>query len=97
MGRILSVRTLALVLAVAAASFISMPSFSRSGLFSLVSPISVDRSLKGDRLPLTAHVDKAGTTLSTAQSRAAIPVGCDRAFSPISAPRLANVFGRCSV
>jgi hypothetical protein len=97
MGRILSVRTVALVLAVAAASFISMPSFSRSGLFSLMSPVSVDRSLKGDRLPVTARADKTGVTLSTAQSRAAIPVGCDRAFSPISAPRLANVFGRCSV
>ena len=97
MGRILSVRTVALALAVAAASFVSMPSFSRGGLFSLISPVSVDRSLKGDRLPLKAHTDKPGMTLSTAQSRTAIPVGCDRAFSPISAPRLANVFGRCSV
>jgi hypothetical protein len=97
MGRILSARAVVLVLAVAGASFVSMPSFSRSGLFSLISPVSVDRSLKGDRLPLTAHADKAGVTLSTAQSRAAIPVGCDRAFSPISSPRLANVFGRCSV
>jgi hypothetical protein len=29
--------------------------------------------------------------------REKIPVGCDRAFSPVSSPRLANVFQRCTV
>jgi hypothetical protein len=109
MGQILSVRTAAVGLAVVVVSFISFPSLPSASLFSLVSPISVDRALKGDRLPLTVRVDKAQMPTQTvvptqsmmptqsAQSRTPIPVGCDRAFSPISAPRLANVFGRCSV
>jgi hypothetical protein len=33
----------------------------------------------------------------TQQSREKMPVGCDGAFSPISSPRQANVFRRCTV
>jgi hypothetical protein len=97
MGRILSVRTAAVALVIVVVSFISFPSWPSASLFSLISPISIDRTLKGDRLPLTARADKAQMPTQTVQSRTPIPVGCDRAFSPISAPRLANVFGRCAV
>jgi hypothetical protein len=105
MGRILSLRTAAVGLAAVVLGFISFPSLPSASLFSLVSPVSVDRTLKGDRLPLTARLDKpqmpAPTILPTQsampmQARVPVPVGCDRAFSPISAPRLAHVFGRCA-
>jgi hypothetical protein len=33
----------------------------------------------------------------TQQSREKMPVGCDSAFSPISSPRQAKVFRRCTV
>jgi hypothetical protein len=103
MGQVFNLRTAAVGFAVVAVSFISFPSLPSASLFSLMSPVSVDRTLKGDRLPLTAHVDKtqmstqAERTQMSVPPRTPIPVGCDRAFSPISAPRLANVFGRCSV
>jgi hypothetical protein len=106
MGQVFNLRAAAVGFAVVAVSFISFPSLPSASLFSLMSPVSVDRTLKGDRLPLTAHVDETQmstqaerTQMSTqsVQPSTPIPVGCDRAFSPISAPRLANVFGRCSV
>jgi hypothetical protein len=60
--------------------------------------VSVDRALKGDRLPLFAPTDKTEMPVpSTPLSREKIPVGCDHAFSPVSSPRLANVFQRCTV
>lgn len=64
--------------------------------------VSVDRSLKGDRLPLShpaifdlpdwqAEFDFQPST----QPRARIPFGCDPVFSPIQAPAAANVYRRC--
>ena|ERR1700733_2977089 len=62
--------------------------------------VSVDRTLKGDRLPilhspiLNAPDSQGGVG---AQSTAPqMPVGCDPAFSPISSPLLANVYRRCT-
>jgi hypothetical protein len=57
---------------------------------------SVNRELKGDRLPFS-NVSPAAVRSgsSVEQSRDAIPVGCEGSFSPISAPQFANVFGRC--
>jgi hypothetical protein len=67
-------------------------------------PISVNRSLKGDRLPAsnTAVLNAPDwqnefRAKVDAQSRVPTPVGCDPAFSPISSPRLANVYRRCTV
>ena len=49
-------------------------------------------------LPLSAPADKTEMPVQSApSSREKIPVGCDRAFSPISSPRLADVFRRCAV
>jgi hypothetical protein len=59
--------------------------------------VSVNRLRKGDRLPLydsgTALRDFRGP--EGLQSRKGVPFGCDRAFSPVSAPSLSAVYGRC--
>jgi hypothetical protein len=82
----------AAAVALFAASFISFPSFSGAGLFT-VNPPTVDRTFKGDRLPLTIGAPASPRQ----QSREKVLVGCDGAFSPIASPRLANVFRRCTV
>jgi hypothetical protein len=71
----------------AGAGFTSTPSFT------------VNRRLKGDRLPLPSEINTA-VSRDNFRSRyslqpAAIPVGCEGAFSPVASPRLAYIFGRC--
>jgi len=89
------VRAAGVGLALFAASFISLPSFPH-GTFTSASP-SVDRALKGDRLrsisPAVFPHQLGLRSLPSTQGN--IPVGCDRAFSAISSPQLAHVFGRC--
>jgi len=102
MRRISFVRVVGVLVALFTASFISFPSFPSTGVFALSPPISVNRALKGDRLPLvepTALPHRLGLPASPgqAQSRVKVPVGCDSAFSPISSPQLAHVFRRCTV
>jgi hypothetical protein len=82
----------AVAAALLAACFISFPSFPGAGSFTVNSPI-VDRTFKGDRLPLTAP---GGSPISRQSHEKVLP-GCDGAFSPIATPRLANVFRRCAV
>ena len=97
MRPILFVRGAAILAALFAASFISFPSFPSVGLFT-VNPPAADGTFKSDRLPLAASAQKIGEPVSsTQQSREKVPVGCDRAFSAISSPPLANVFRRCTV
>jgi hypothetical protein len=73
-----------------------------AGLTGTAPAVSVDRSLKGDRLPLSnpaisgmpdwqAEFDIQPRT----QPRAQIPIGCDPVFSPIQAPAAANIYRRC--
>ena len=62
--------------------------------------VSVNREFKGDRLPLPPGVNSAVSQDQSGSRRQArkpneIPLGCDAAFSPVSSPRLANVYGRC--
>jgi hypothetical protein len=60
-------------------------------------PVTVDRTYKGDRLPLLAEVKPAvprGESRSS-QSPHEIPFACEPAFSPVSSPRLALIYGRC--
>jgi hypothetical protein len=91
------VRAAAVMVALFGASFISFPSFPSAGLFR-VNPPTVDRTFKGDRLPLAASAHKIGApTSATQQSREKALVGCDGAFSSISSPPPANVFRRCTV
>jgi len=71
--------------------------------FSSTPATAVNRALKGDRLPGTAKPTawqqefRPPITPLQSQSRARVPVGRDNTFSPISSPRLANVFRRCLV
>ena len=61
--------------------------------------VSVNRINKGDRLPQSPVVSQypnGGTSAGTAASPTKkAPFGCDPAFSPISAPKLAHIFKRC--
>ncbi len=100
----LFVRFASVALASFVAGFVAFPSFPNSApLWLTGSSPSVDRTLKGDRLPLVAPIsnshDELGLPVTPQQlrSRAKIPVGCDAAFSPISSPQLATIFRRCTV
>jgi hypothetical protein len=75
-----------------------------TGLRSATPPVSVNRSLKGDRLPASNPVVLNAPDWRNefrakvdGQLRVPTPVGCDPAFSPISSPRQANVYRRCTV
>jgi hypothetical protein len=89
----------AAVAALLAVSFVSFPSFPGVGLFTVNSP-TVDRTFKGDRLPLTAPTGSPNSGAPASprrQSREKVLPGCDGAFSPIATPLLANVLRRCTV
>ena len=92
----LFVRIAAVVSGLLVASFIAFPSFPSTDFLAFTPAVPVDRTMKSDRLPLDPSADKTETPASSAPARDTIPIGCDRAFSPISAPRLANVFRRCA-
>ena len=96
-----SFRVAAVAFALVTASLVSFPSLSTTGVgLSSTPAASVNRALKGDRLPTakpTAWQHEFRPPVTPLQSRARVPVGCDTAFSPISSPRLANVFRRCLV
>lgn len=72
-----------------------------AGLAGRTPAVTVDRSFKGDRLPLPSDVNAAVSRRETSPSAAKpehpsqIPPGCEAAFSPVSSPRLAYVYGRC--
>ncbi len=70
--------------------------------------VSVNRYRKGDRLPVlsnSANPNRTGAKKGaiwwdlhgqgSSQTRRQVPIGCDPAFSPVSSPSLATVFGRC--
>jgi hypothetical protein len=99
MRGVLWIRVASVVTALLVASFLSFPSFPSTGIFASTAPV-VNRALKGDRLPSVtpALLPQQLGLPPPAQPRVVekIPVGCDAAFSPISAPRLAHVFGRCA-
>jgi hypothetical protein len=65
-----------------------------------ISPISVDRSLKTDRLPVSHEAVvlpdwRYEFSAFNPQVRAQSPFACDAAFSTISSRAAANFFGRC--
>jgi hypothetical protein len=78
-----------------------------AGLSNKTPAISVNRSLKGDRLPLSSRTvldmpdrqAKFGAQPNAEQPRAQIPFACDAAVSlirsPHSAPASADVYRRC--
>jgi hypothetical protein len=99
MRSVLLVRVAAVLLALFAASFIAFPSFPSAATFISGLPPTVNRVLKGDRLPLIGRAMQMQELEAPAQPALArkVPLGCEGAFSSISAPRLANVFRRCVV
>ena len=96
-GRGLFVRIVVVFWGLLVASFVTFPSFPSTGLASFTPAVSVNRTLKGDRLPLERAANKTEAPSALQTLRNKIPIGCDRAFSPISSPQLANVFRRCAV
>jgi hypothetical protein len=58
----------------------------------------VNREFKADRLPLPSQINSAFSKNEPQRARDAkeVPDGCDRSFSPITAPQLAYVYGRCT-
>ncbi|MFZ0425896.1 MAG: hypothetical protein WAL80_23710 [Xanthobacteraceae bacterium] len=70
--------------------------------FSAKTPaLVVDRTFKGDRLPMPAEINKAVSRGEPDAREGSgmpkdVPVGCDSAFSPVASPRLAYYFGRCA-
>jgi hypothetical protein len=68
---------------------------------------SVNRYRKGDRLPVSINSDRSNRNGAkgaiwwdlrgegSSQTRRQVPIGCDPAFSPVTSPSLATVFGRC--
>lgn len=58
----------------------------------------VNQFRKGDRLPLVhpGALNSQGRPMPDGlQTRERTPVGCDPAFSPVSSPARAGVYGRC--
>jgi hypothetical protein len=103
--------TVAFTLASAAFLFSSLDPFLRAAPISgpvindRTPVVSVNRDRKGDRLPVNSGNAKRASAngaiwwdlhgQGSAQTRRQVPVGCDPAFSPVTSPSLAMVFGRC--
>lgn len=74
---------------------------SEGASFAKTPAVSVDRTLKGDRLPLPSEINSAlsrndPSPQQQSQQPGEIPDGCDASFSPITAPLLAHIYGRCT-
>jgi hypothetical protein len=74
--------------------FLSIDPSAGAGLLRRTPALSVNREFKGDRLPIAPV--SAASRRAIQQHPEEIPVGCDAAFSPISAPRLAYIYRRCT-
>jgi hypothetical protein len=72
-----------------------------SGVSDPTPAVSVNHFRKGDRLPLfhPGASNRIGTDPDArrdgSQTQEKVPVGCDPAFSPVTAPSLSTVYGRC--
>jgi hypothetical protein len=73
--------------------FLSADPSASAVLAGRTSSFSVNHEFKGDRLPVSEF---NWTALRAQRYPQEIPVGCDPSFSPISAPRLAYIYGRCT-
>ena len=84
------------------AALIVFPSLPTTGAGLSFAPtgVFVDRTHKGDRLPVAKPANGADEFAASPMRtlpQGKIPAGCDPAFSPISSPQLAHVFRRCVV
>ena len=94
-----AIRRLAIVAtALCSIVLISFPSFP-STLGTVYKPQVVERTLKSDRLTNASAPAKSGPKPQPPLERASkrVPMGCDRAFSSMSAPQFSTLFGRCVV
>ena len=94
-----AIRRLAIVAtALCSIVLISFPSFP-STLGTVYKPQVVERALKSDRLTNASAPAKSGPKPQPPLERASkrVPMGCDRAFSSMSAPQFSTLFGRCLV
>ena len=59
--------------------------------------IAVNRTNKGDRLARTTPAQPISSSVSpvTRPAPPPVPLGCDRAFSPVADPAGASIFLRC--
>ncbi|MGA7790597.1 MAG: hypothetical protein WCA56_20815 [Xanthobacteraceae bacterium] len=65
---------------------------------------TVNREFKGDRLPVGPDINAAfSRAVTRSQQRSQgpqgpqeMPIGCDPAFSPVTNPKLAYYYGRCT-
>jgi hypothetical protein len=79
------------------------PFLSAGAVFTNGAPTSVNRSLKGDRLPVADPAvvympdwqNEFGAT-PRARPTAQLPFGCDAAFSTIFATSASNIYRRCT-
>ena len=60
---------------------------------------TVNQLRKGDRLPVTKRPVISHDLLvpQSLQNERKVPLGCDRAFSPVAAPAVKSIYGRCLV
>lgn len=70
--------------------FLSVDPTAGAGLPGRTPAFTVNHEFKGDRLPVNLESREV-------KHPQEIPVGCEASFSPISAPRLAYIYGRCIV
>lgn len=81
--------------------FVGMDPFLSAGAVPSKTPaVSVNRTLKGDRLPLTLPAVVKMPNWQTEfgnlrDPQPQKPFACDPAFSPIFASKAANFYGRC--
>jgi hypothetical protein len=78
--------------------FLSAGPSSGTGYVAHAPATSVNHAFKGDRLPLLSSNNSTFTKSEPQRPPRSkdVPDGCDRAFSPITNPQLAHVFGRCT-
>ena len=59
--------------------------------------LTVNQSHKGDRLPVIkpAAVWHDLPVPQSLQNEQKVPLGCDRAFSPVATPAAKSIYGRC--
>ena len=96
------VRATAVAATLFAVSFVSFPSLPHPSLKQLTGgpPPTVNRALKGDRLPVTTPAQRpseVGQPLWVPQKTEKVLSGCDAAFSSLVSPRVLPVFRRCTV
>jgi hypothetical protein len=97
-GAALAVISLALFFVGIIPFFSAAPS---AGAVIKVPAFTVNREFKGDRLPVASTIDTAARHNAFRARWGSLilgkmPVGCEPAFSPVTAPRLAYYYGRCA-